>query len=337
MDRRTFLKNAAMFAVLALEARLAAKTGIGGGSREVRSLPPVSCNFGPLAAEQLPAAMENLAGAGARRLMLTARQLTQCADDAVYRGSLLDATRKNGLRIFDVHAPHSMTNSFGFPAEEADSLFFASARKAMTTAAELGARTVTFHLARTRCVRQYAEKYGTFAKAETEKAKTRVLRQLEKVMPEAEKLGLMIALENLFLPTSTAAFLVSVMREYPHPNLGLTYDSGHALVVEKQPGKRPEEIAEWIRIGWDDDTVIFQDDQLDPMLEYVITGHFHDNNGKNDEHKLPGEGIADWKRITDRLRRAPRLISVQSEVNTRNYGDDPGIQLKSFRRCGFDG
>ena len=68
-------------------------------------------------------------------------------------------------------------------------------------------------------------------------------------------------------------------------------DSVQLTRLERQLGKESEDIAERIRIGWDDDRVIFQEDQLGIMLPYVITGHFHDNNGKNDGHKMPGQGI----------------------------------------------
>lgn len=299
-------------------------------------LPDISFNFGPDAtAEMIPGRLENLAAAGAKRVMLDAVQLVRAADDPVWKRALKNGLRDNGLPLFDVHAPHKAIQSFGYPAAEADKVFFSTAEKALETAVDLGARTVTFHTARTRRVGVMVDEYGIFEKADLERARSRILFQLEKILPEAEKRGLMIALENLFLPSATADFLVSVIRHVSHPNLGLNYDSGHALLLEKQPGKKSEDIIEKIRIGWDDDFVVFQEDQLDVMLPYVITGHFHDNGGKADEHKLPGQGIADWDRITERLRRAPRLISVQSEVSPKYYGNDPGSQMESFRRCGF--
>ena len=94
----------------------------------------------------------------------------------------------------------------------------------------------------------------------------------------------------------------------------MCYDSGHALLVESQPGKKSEDIAEWIRCGWDDDTVVFLDDQLDRMLNQVVTTHLHDNNGKNDQHLAPGDGLANWDSIIERLKRAPRLVTLQSEL-----------------------
>ena len=300
-------------------------------------LPEISYNFGPDAtAEMVPVRLANLAASGVKRVMLDAVQLMRAADDKAYMDALQNGLRDNGLTVFDVHAPHGSLESFGYPADAAGHICVESAHEAMETAAELGARTVTFHVSRTRLVGRMAGEYGVFEKAELDKARPRILRQLEVVLPEAERLGLMIALENLFLPSSTATFLLSVMKEMPHPNLGLNYDSGHALLLERQPGKASEDIAEWIRMGWDDDCVVFQDDQLDAMLPYVITCHIHDNHGKNDEHLLPGKGIADWGRIVGRLRRAPRLLSIQSEVSSKYYGEKPGSQTTAFKACGLE-
>ena len=301
-----------------------------------KELPDVSYNFGADAtAEMIPGRLANLASYGVKRVMLDARQLMKAADDLDYLRVLQNALRENDLIVYDVHAPHSAHDSFGFPAPEAAHLCLEKAHKAMVAAAEIGAKTVTFHISRTRRVGAMADEYGVFEKAELENARSRILRQLEIVLPEAERLGLMIALENLFLPSSTGEFLASIMHDMPHPNLGLNYDSGHALLLEKQPDKKSEEIAEWIRIGWDDDRVVFQDDQLDAMLPHVITCHIHDNHGKDDEHLLPGQCIADWKRIVERLRLAPRLLSIQSEVKAKYFGDEPGSQTYSFHACGF--
>ena len=155
-------------------------------------------------------------------------------------------------------------------------------------------------------------------------------------MPEAERCHVMIALDNQFLPSSTALFLTSVIKEMHHPSIGLNYDSGHALLLERQTGKKPSDIAEWIRIGWSDDTVEFQPDQLDEMLGNVITAHLHDNHGINDEHLMPGNGIANWPHIIKRLEAAPRLISLQSEVSAKCYLEDPGCQVRAFQNVGFN-
>ena len=301
----------------------------------MNELPTITFNYGPAKIEEIPARLENMAEAGIKRIQLEAKQLMAAIDDPVYRRVLLHETEANGLKLFDAHALHSGIDSFGSPRPGAQEHLPEAARKALNGAADLGIRTVTFHTARTRLVGQFAPPSGEIADVDLNGARSRIMRQLEIVVPEAEKLGIMMALENLFLPSSAADFIAPIVREFNHPNLGLNYDSGHALLLEQLPGKDPAQIAEWIRLGWADNKVTLQNDQLDAMLDQVVTAHLHDNMGISDEHLLPGDGAANWPHIIERLRRAPRLISLQSEVMPKYYGDTPGIQAERFRRIGF--
>ena len=301
----------------------------------MNELPTITCNYGPAKIEEIPARLENMAAAGIKRILLEAKQLMTAIDDPAYRRVLLHETEVNGMKLFDAHALHSGIDSFGSPIPGAHEHLLEVARKALNGAADLGIRTVTFHTARTRLINDYAPASGAIADVDLDGARSRIMRQLEIVVPEAEKLGVMIAVENLFLPSSAADFIAPIVREFNHPNLGLNYDSGHALLLEKMPGKNPAQIAEWIQIGWADSKVTLQDDQLDAMLDQVVTAHLHDNMGIDDEHLLPGDGAANWPHIIERLRRAPRLISLQSEVLSKYYGDTPGIQAEPFRQIGF--
>ena len=295
----------------------------------MNKLPPVSYNFGAnSSAELIQSRLENLLAAGAKRVMLDASQLVLAADDPQYRKALVDGLSTTGLALFDVHAPHGVMDSFGCPLPEA--------KASLHIAAELGAKTITFHCSRTRLVKNMAPPGGPIEDVDLSGAKSRILHELEILLPEAERCHVMIALENLFLPSSTALFLTSVIKEMPHPSLGLNYDSGHALLLERQADKKPSDIAEWIRIGWTDDIVEFQPDQLDEMLAHVITAHLHDNHGINDEHLMPGNGTANWHHIIQRLEAAPRLISLQSEVSAKCYQENPGCQVKAFQKVGFN-
>ncbi len=303
----------------------------------INKLPSVSYNFGAnTPVELIQSRLENLQAAGAKRVMLDASQLVRAADDPQYRKALMDGLSASGLVLFDVHAPHGVMDSFGCPIPEAEAHFFDIACKSIHTAAELGAKTITFHCSRTRLVKNMAPPGGPIEEVNLSGAKSRILHELEILLPEAEKYHVMIALENLFLPSSTAVFLKSIIKELPHPFLGLNYDSGHALLLEQQIYKKPSDIAEWIQIGWADDTVVFQPDQLDEMLNHVITAHLHDNHGKSDEHLMPGDGIANWSQIIQRLKTAPRLLSLQSEVSSKCYLEDPSCQVKAFQNVGFN-
>ncbi|MBQ7176984.1 MAG: sugar phosphate isomerase/epimerase [Victivallales bacterium] len=299
-------------------------------------VPPVSYNFGASTpVELIQSRLENLRAAGAKRVMLDASQLMLAADDPQYRKALMEGLSASGLTLFDVHAPHGVMDSFGCPIPGAEAHFLETARKSIHTAAELGAQTITFHCSRTRLVKNMAPPSGPIEDVNLSGAKSRILHELDILLPEAEKCQMMIALENLFLPSSTALFLTSVIKEMQHPLLGLNYDSGHALLLEHQTGKEPSDIAAWIQIGWADDKVEFQPDQLDEMLNYMITAHLHDNHGKADEHLMPGDGIADWPHIIQRLKTAPRLLSLQSEVSAKCYLEDPGCQVRAFQNVGF--
>ena len=59
---------------------------------------------------------------------------------------------------------------------------------------------------------------------------------------------------------------------------------------------------------------------LGDLLPHIVTCHLHDNNGYSDSHMMPGEGRIEWKPLLDRIRTAPRLVTMQSEVSMyRNH------------------
>lgn len=258
------------------------------------------------------ARMEEFAAAGIRFLQLGPKDLQRMKDDAAYRKEMLHQAEVNKMTIRDVHAPHQTADSLGTPVPL--ELIVDSQLNAIDIAGSLGVTTITIHVGRTRRTGEFAKDFGLYPYVDLLAAEKRIRDALDILIPAAEKNNCVIALENLFLPPSCADFLTPIIEKYNHPNLGMCYDSGHALLVEHQDGKVSDDIAEWIRIGWDDDTVIFQNDQLDRMLNQVVTTHLHDNNGKNDQHLAPGDGIANWDKIVERLKRAPRLLTLQSEL-----------------------
>lgn len=299
------------------------------------SLPPLSINLS-LPDKSAMAVCTSLAAAlGVKRMSIDSVTLKKAGEDPELVSSIVKAADQHKITFFDAHAPHGLGDSLGNPLpgglEHSNEVMLQS----LHTAADMGVKVLTMHTARTRLVNRFAPETGPILDTDLPGAVERSLRQLEVLIPEAEKLGIIIALENLFLPSSTGTHLMSIIEKARHANLGLCYDSGHALIVEKVPGKTPDMIAEWIAWGWDNDTVTFQDDQLDIMLNEVVTTHFHDNDGTGDLHRLPGTGIADWKRIAERLRQAPRLLSVQSEVGKAALSADIKDSFGKFAEAGF--
>lgn len=258
------------------------------------------------------ARMEEFAAAGIKFLLLGPKDLQRMNEDPVYRKEMLHQAEVNKLTFRDAHAPHQTADSLGVPVPL--EIITNTQLKVIEIAGSLGLTTLTIHAGRTRRTGEYANDYGLFPTADLPAAEKRICQALDILIPAAEKNNIVLAVENLFLPATCADFLTPIVEKYNHPNLGMCYDSGHALLVEAQVGKVSGDIAEWIRIGWDDDTVIFQNDQLDRMLNQVVTTHLHDNNGKNDQHLAPGSGIADWDSIVERLKKAPRLTTMQAEL-----------------------
>ena len=299
------------------------------------SLPSLSVNFAFGDKNTLPCLVAFAAAMGVKRMSIDAPVLVQAGEDKEFAAAVIKAGSDHNITFFDAHAPHGLSDSLGNPLPGGPERSTEIMLKSLRTAAELGVKIVTMHTARTRLTGPFAPASGPVENLDLPGAVDRTLRQLERLIPEAEKLGIIIALENLFLPSSYAAHLMQIITKARHANLGLCYDSGHALIVENVPGKTPDMIESWIACGWENDTVTFQEDQLDIMLPEVVTTHFHDNDGTGDLHILPGDGIADWRKIHERISKAPRLLSVQSEVSKVHLAKDINRSFKQFAAAGF--
>lgn len=280
--------------------------------------------------------LSQFARAGVHRLSLDVSNVRRCWEEPGSGTLLRRCAEETGLEIFDVHAPHSSIESLGYPVKEDEMFAVDSIKKSIAAASELGARTVTVHTSRTLLTGERAPGGVEYPSVDLPRAKSCICRQLDILLPYAEKMQVVIAVENLFLPSSTGDFLNTVIKEYDSAYLGYCYDSGHALLLEDFPGKNFEDIALWIRCGWENDRVIPQENQLDAMLENTVTCHLHDNNGIGDQHVLPGYGIADWQFIVKKLETAPRLISIQSEIKEYDAAEvSLSEQLGSFKQAGF--
>lgn len=99
-----------------------------------------------------------------------------------------------------------------------------------------------------------------------------VLREMSLVAKES---GIMLALENLppgYLGHTPDEIMVLLDGTDPD-GIGVCFDSGHANLSGKFV------------------------DFAGALLPYAVTTHIHDNDGKQDQHKFPGEGTIDWRRF----------------------------------------
>jgi sugar phosphate isomerase/epimerase len=136
--------------------------------------------------------------------------------------------------------------------------------KLIHAAADLGAKYIVMHLHDSGWRR-------------TDKQQIAAAKQaLEALLPEAERAGVMIAVENL-AERWAAAHINALLDELRHPSLGICFDSGHAAIYG------------------------------DPASELELCGprliglHIHDFDPEIGDHILPFDGKINWQKLAAAL------------------------------------
>jgi sugar phosphate isomerase/epimerase len=105
-----------------------------------------------------------------------------------------------------------------------------------------------------------------------------------------------IAVENLPSLCSPAA-LEALLNEFPQDRVGFCYDSSHHSL-------RPRQF-----------------DFLGAFGDRLICVHISDNQGEQDDHQIPGEGVIDWHDFASRFGRLryrePFLLEVETRESSR--------------------
>ena len=73
-------------------------------------------------------------------------------------------------------------------------------------------------------------------------------------------------------------------------------------------------------------------DALGDLLPHIVTCHLHDNDGYSDAHQMPGEGRINWPEQIAKIRTAPRLVSMQSEVSVGKYAYSIRHLAETFKK-----
>ena len=171
----------------------------------------------------------------------------------------------------------------------------ATHRHFMDTVASMGCLTYTVHL---------GERHPGYSK---EYMYDQIRKTLNALLPDAEKSGLKIAMENM-IEYDTSDEISALAAEYDHPSLGICLDTGHA------------NIGEGIK------------NAIENTGPYLVTCHMHDNDGNKDLHLPAGYGNTDWQYLTRALKACPNLVHAETEA-----GDYEGLSRselwKMFKRC----
>ena len=133
------------------------------------------------------------------------------------------------------------------------------------------------------------------------------------LVKEAEKLGVTLALENVF--EEGPETLAKLLETINSPHLGFCFDTGHWLIFSTRG------LEEWIR----------------RLGKRMVETHIHDNNGREDQHLPPGDGEFDFPgffRLLWTRRLAPiYTLEVHREAELARSFDAVHKYLEARRRA----
>ena len=214
------------------------------------------------------------------------------------------------VEFCSVHGMVGDDYDLNIPVPERRPAMFRDHIRAMETAADFGCKTYTIHV---------GAAFYCFKHVPLSTLRPLALETLEKLLPSAEKLGMVIAVENAFeMPNSAKEVMGLVGHFGGNPAIGVCYDTGHAHCMESAPGKDKNKYEPYFPKNWWENGVIWEDNALDILKDQVVTCHIHDNNGYGDLHGMPFDGNIDWRDLIPRLVSCPRMIDFQTEICFRD-------------------
>ena len=277
-------------------------------------------DFGQTNAQTRPYVMHEFAANGAKHLVLCNTLIGEVMKDYTLQKTLLDEMAAEGLTFADAHASFGPMRDLICPVEEARPQMLLRQKLTLQILADMGVNTITIHTGN----ETHYPGYDLEVMYECMK------RSLDELLPMAEKLGIVICIENIWYQINTPERLLGIKKEFPSDALGFCYDSGHANLMDKGrnfPDSNPFKY-------WKDVPPQFDDRILEKMLPHVVNCHLHDNNGIVDQHFNPGRGTVDWKHTIGLLKQAPRLQVIQCEVIPVRVHDSIHDICAKFRELG---
>ena len=245
-------------------------------------------------------AMAEFAANGAKHLVLTSALIEMISGDPKLYLKLREEARNAGLDFVDSHMPFNFETDIALPVPEYRPQMIARMKFNLELIRDYGVDTCCFHI----CSR-YRKEYTMAQHMDAAR------RSLEELVPLAEELGIAICLENIFQPCNLVDDVLTLIKEFPSPCVGACFDIGHAHMMEH--GMEVENCV--VPSHWEGICPVpWEHDILDRMLPHIVDCHLHDNSGDFDTHTIPGMGTIDWAPAMAKLRTAPRLKNMQSEV-----------------------
>ena len=275
---------------------------------------------------------------GVDTFVFTEELAMACLADAQRRIFLHDLTRDMGVRFIAMHGLSGM----GYDLDTTDPArrpeMIRAHCDAMALEAEFGGRTYTVHVGAYHYVHDHVP-VPTLRRLAAE--------ALEQLVPVAERLGVILAVENSFEPPNSAKEVLALVEPFgDNPAIGVCYDTGHAQHMAPYPWKDPAKYASYMANAWWEG-LVEEDDAIGKLSRHVVTTHIHDNSGYADQHGMPFDGTIEWDVLMPKLFACPRMLEYQTEIcfdHEPNWagellapkgGYSIKRQVETFRRLGF--
>ena len=246
---------------------------------------------------------------GAESVVLTDEWGKRLVKEPGFYTTLLGWLRESGMKIFECHGLWSIAYDLNITDRPRRRAMIEEHKLCMEYAADLGCRTYVMHIGAFDCY---------YKDTTLEEMRRLAVESLEKLIPAAEKLGIIIAIENSFEPSNTPDEVLYFLNYFNTTVLGCCFDTGHENIMAKTPGKDPAKYASYMNVCWKNG-VVEEADAFGKLAPHIVTCHLHDNDGYGDAHNLPGTGTIDWKTLIPALKNCPRIVSMQNETSAGAY------------------
>lgn len=247
---------------------------------------------------------------GARCLTFTDPQCLLMQSDPDYERRFSRLASACGLEITDAHGLAFTHYDLNTDDPELRERSIQAHCATMARLAAIGVKTYTVHVG--------AALYVSPPKLELAALRPNAIITLERILPAAEKCGIIIAIENSFEPTNSPDEILGYLDRFRSPLLGCCFDVGHANFMRKAGKDLSRFSAYHIEQAWRGNLRL-EEDALGKLAPEIVTCHMHDNSGYHDDHALPGDGTIDWPHLMAGLKACPRLQSLQDESSVLKY------------------
>lgn len=192
--------------------------------------------------------------------------------------------KEYGLAVLNIHASRGQEKDWGSPREYARLSGVELVQNRIQMAADLHSDVVILHIPPP--PEGDGSPDGKFA--------SQLFRSMDVLTEFGHARGVRIALENM--ADDGYVLIDALLSRYGADVLGFCYDSGHANMG-------PDGLGE-----------------LERHKERLIAVHLHDNDGKNDQHKIPFTGTIDWMRLMQIISASPYDAGINLEVVIKESG-----------------